>query len=217
MICAILSIIGSWLEKCLAHLIRYVFKPNSWICSSYSRICSPPLSLLFSPFASVLVSLFHSFPPSLICCFSLANKQDKKKALMPCDIIDYLLLKKLVKENKCPCRVVSVNLFLPSSSGAQLMQPLAHSIISPICWVWGKVSPCQATPTVIPDLMVIINIAFCLQNNSVKGTHEYPHFMDKKAKAQRLYVTCSRSHTQDTTTTLLKDLRFYVCHLPSQM
>lgn len=170
--------------------------------------------LLLFPFFSRLLLLFWFHSCTLfsslshMLCFSLANKQDKKKALMPCDIIDYLLLKKLVKENKCPCRVVSVNPFLPSSSGAQQMQPLAHSIISPICWVCGKVFRCQATPIVIPDLMVVTNIAFCLQNSSVKWTHEYPHFMDKKAKAQRLYVTCSRSHTQDTTTTLLKDLSF---------
>ncbi|XP_052026750.1 ADP-ribosylation factor-like protein 13A [Apodemus sylvaticus] len=35
----------------------------------------------------------------------LANKQDKKNALLPCDIIEYLLLEKLVNETKSMCRV----------------------------------------------------------------------------------------------------------------
>uniref|UniRef100_A0A8C5KGI7 ADP-ribosylation factor-like 13A n=1 Tax=Jaculus jaculus TaxID=51337 RepID=A0A8C5KGI7_JACJA len=35
----------------------------------------------------------------------LANKQDKKDALLPCDIIKYFLLERLVTENKSVCRV----------------------------------------------------------------------------------------------------------------
>nr|XP_020140547.1 ADP-ribosylation factor-like protein 13A isoform X2 [Microcebus murinus] len=35
----------------------------------------------------------------------LANKQDKKNALLPCDIIEYLLLKRLVNEYDSLCRV----------------------------------------------------------------------------------------------------------------
>nr|XP_048273787.1 ADP-ribosylation factor-like protein 13A isoform X1 [Myodes glareolus] len=35
----------------------------------------------------------------------LANKQDKKEALLPCDIIEYLLLERLVNETKSMCRV----------------------------------------------------------------------------------------------------------------
>ncbi|XP_032991240.1 ADP-ribosylation factor-like protein 13A [Rhinolophus ferrumequinum] len=35
----------------------------------------------------------------------LANKQDKMNALLPCDIIKYLLLERLVNENKSLCRV----------------------------------------------------------------------------------------------------------------
>ncbi|XP_031224029.1 ADP-ribosylation factor-like protein 13A isoform X2 [Mastomys coucha] len=35
----------------------------------------------------------------------LANKQDKKDALLPCDIIEYLLLERLVNETKSMCRV----------------------------------------------------------------------------------------------------------------
>ncbi|ELK05141.1 ADP-ribosylation factor-like protein 13A [Pteropus alecto] len=35
----------------------------------------------------------------------LANKQDKKNALLPCDIVEYLLLERLMRENKSLCRV----------------------------------------------------------------------------------------------------------------
>uniref|UniRef100_A0A8C6DPU1 ARF like GTPase 13A n=1 Tax=Moschus moschiferus TaxID=68415 RepID=A0A8C6DPU1_MOSMO len=35
----------------------------------------------------------------------MANKQDKMDALTPGDIIEYLLLERLMKENKSPCRV----------------------------------------------------------------------------------------------------------------
>uniref|UniRef100_G3UF60 ADP ribosylation factor like GTPase 13A n=1 Tax=Loxodonta africana TaxID=9785 RepID=G3UF60_LOXAF len=35
----------------------------------------------------------------------LANKQDKKDALLPCEIVEYLLLEKLVNEHKSLCRV----------------------------------------------------------------------------------------------------------------
>ena len=46
--------------------------------------------------------------------FSLANKQDKTDALSPGDIIEYLLLERLMNENKSPCRVVSKCPALPS-------------------------------------------------------------------------------------------------------
>uniref|UniRef100_A0ABI7W4E6 ADP ribosylation factor like GTPase 13A n=1 Tax=Felis catus TaxID=9685 RepID=A0ABI7W4E6_FELCA len=35
----------------------------------------------------------------------MANKQDKKDALLPCDIIEYLFLERLVNDNKSLCRV----------------------------------------------------------------------------------------------------------------
>ncbi|XP_015987672.2 ADP-ribosylation factor-like protein 13A isoform X1 [Rousettus aegyptiacus] len=35
----------------------------------------------------------------------LANKQDKKNAILPCDIVEYLLLERLIRKNKSLCRV----------------------------------------------------------------------------------------------------------------
>ncbi|XP_007957475.2 ADP-ribosylation factor-like protein 13A, partial [Orycteropus afer afer] len=40
----------------------------------------------------------------------LANKQDKKNALLPCDIIEYLLLEKLINKSLCrvePCSAIN--------------------------------------------------------------------------------------------------------------
>lgn len=68
------------------------------------------------PFDFTLVSLFSSFLLFHMACSSLANKQDKKEALMPCDIIEYLLLEKLVNETKSVCRVVSASISFSSSS-----------------------------------------------------------------------------------------------------
>jgi hypothetical protein len=74
-----------------------------------------PLSLFWFHFSSFLSFLSH------MSCSSLANKQDKKDALLPCDIIEYLLLERLVNETKSMSRVVSVIPFLPSFSRAWLM------------------------------------------------------------------------------------------------
>ncbi|XP_011770129.1 ADP-ribosylation factor-like protein 13A [Macaca nemestrina] len=71
----------------------------------------------------------------------LANKQDKKKALMPCDIIDYLLLKKLVKENKCPCRVE------PCSAIRNLERRNHQPIVEGLRWLLAVINTCQLPPT----------------------------------------------------------------------
>ncbi|XP_017716273.1 PREDICTED: ADP-ribosylation factor-like protein 13A isoform X2 [Rhinopithecus bieti] len=71
----------------------------------------------------------------------LANKQDKKKALMPSDIIDYLLLKKLVKENKCPCRVE------PCSAIRSLERRNHQPIVEGLRWLLAVINTCQLPPT----------------------------------------------------------------------
>lgn len=66
----------------------------------------PELDIPLFPFFSCPWSLsqFHSslfFPQNLpMPGFSLANKQDKTDALPPGDIIEYLLLERLMNENK---------------------------------------------------------------------------------------------------------------------
>lgn len=59
--------------------------------------------------------------------FSLANKQDKKDALLLRDITEYLLLERLTNKNQSLCRVVSVQPSPPLSSQARPMPPLAHN------------------------------------------------------------------------------------------
>lgn len=76
-------------------------------------------------------SLLPTLSP--VPCSRLANKQEKKDALLPCDIIKYLSLEKIMNENKLMCRLVSVNPSPPLPSEAQVMHALCHSIISPIC------------------------------------------------------------------------------------
>ncbi|PNJ40752.1 ADP-ribosylation factor-like protein 13A [Pongo abelii] len=71
----------------------------------------------------------------------LANKQDKKKALMPCDIIDYLPLKKLVKESKCPCRVE------PCSAIRNLERRNHQPIVEGLRWLLAVIDTCQLPPT----------------------------------------------------------------------
>lgn len=72
------------------------------------------LILLLFPFFAcpwpLFMLHFSSSPPSFspMPCSSMANKQDKKDALLPCDIIEYLLLERLVNDNKSLCRVVSI-------------------------------------------------------------------------------------------------------------
>lgn len=113
--------------------------------------CPWPLFLFYSS------SLLPTISPVL--CSSIANIQDKKNALLPCDIIKYLFLEGIVNDNKSMYRVVSVNPSPPLPSQAQFMHTLYHSIVSPICWISGKTSPCQATSTVmISGSTVIINI-----------------------------------------------------------
>ncbi|CAI9180851.1 unnamed protein product [Rangifer tarandus platyrhynchus] len=48
----------------------------------------------------------------------LANKQDKTDALPPGDITEYLLLERLMNENKSPCRVEPVQSSKTSKEGA---------------------------------------------------------------------------------------------------
>ncbi|XP_077000962.1 ADP-ribosylation factor-like protein 13A [Tamandua tetradactyla] len=66
----------------------------------------------------------------------LANKQDKKDALLPCDIIEYLLLEKLVNENKSLCRVE------PCSAIKHLQRMNHQPIIEGLHWllaaIWDK-------------------------------------------------------------------------------
>ncbi|KAM5211471.1 ADP-ribosylation factor-like protein 13A [Hipposideros larvatus] len=59
----------------------------------------------------------------------LANKQDKKNALLPRDIIQYLLLERLVNENKFLCRVE------PCSAIQNLQGSDHHHIIEGLRWL----------------------------------------------------------------------------------
>uniref|UniRef100_A0A4W2G1S3 ARF like GTPase 13A n=1 Tax=Bos indicus x Bos taurus TaxID=30522 RepID=A0A4W2G1S3_BOBOX len=72
----------------------------------YQNWISP--SFLFFLALGLYLSFTHPlfFPKNLpMPGFSLANKQDKMDALPPGDIIEYLLLERLMNENKSPCRV----------------------------------------------------------------------------------------------------------------
>ncbi|KAK2083589.1 ADP-ribosylation factor-like protein 13A, partial [Saguinus oedipus] len=66
---------------------------------------------------------------------------DKKKALMPCDIIDYLFLDKLVKENKCPCRLE------PCSAISNFDRGNHQSIVEGLRWLLAVVDTHQLPPT----------------------------------------------------------------------
>lgn len=93
---------------------------QNWISPSFLSFLALGLYLSFTH------PLF--FPQNLpMPGFSLANKQDKTDALPPGDIIEYLLLERLMNENKSPCRVVSVQLSLPLSSQPRLMPSTAHN------------------------------------------------------------------------------------------
>uniref|UniRef100_H0WSA7 ARF like GTPase 13A n=2 Tax=Otolemur garnettii TaxID=30611 RepID=H0WSA7_OTOGA len=59
----------------------------------------------------------------------LANKQDKKNALLPCDIIQYLLLERLVNEHKSLCRVE------PCSAIKNLQRRKHQPIIKGLRWL----------------------------------------------------------------------------------
>ncbi|VCW84655.1 unnamed protein product [Gulo gulo] len=63
----------------------------------------------------------------------LANKQDKKDALLPCDIIEYLLLERLVNENKSLCRVE------PCSAIKNLQRRNHQPIIEGLRWLLAAV------------------------------------------------------------------------------
>ncbi|XP_047571856.1 ADP-ribosylation factor-like protein 13A [Lutra lutra] len=63
----------------------------------------------------------------------LANKQDKKDALLPCDIIEYLLLERLVNENKSLCRVE------PCSAIKNLQKRNHQPIIEGLRWLLAAI------------------------------------------------------------------------------
>ncbi|EFB14407.1 hypothetical protein PANDA_018596, partial [Ailuropoda melanoleuca] len=63
----------------------------------------------------------------------LANKQDKKDALLPCDIIEYLLLERLVNENKSLCRVV------PCSAIKNLQRRKHQPLIEGLRWLLAAI------------------------------------------------------------------------------
>ncbi|XP_072812532.1 ADP-ribosylation factor-like protein 13A isoform X2 [Vicugna pacos] len=59
----------------------------------------------------------------------LANKQDKKDARLPCDIIEYLLLETLMNEKKSPCRVE------PCSAIINLQRKNHQPVIEGLRWL----------------------------------------------------------------------------------
>nr|XP_014710316.1 ADP-ribosylation factor-like protein 13A [Equus asinus] len=63
----------------------------------------------------------------------MANKQDKKDALLPCDIVKYLLLERLVNENKSLCRVE------PCSAINNLQRRNHQSIIEGLRWLLAAI------------------------------------------------------------------------------
>uniref|UniRef100_A0A452U7S1 ADP-ribosylation factor-like protein 13A n=1 Tax=Ursus maritimus TaxID=29073 RepID=A0A452U7S1_URSMA len=63
----------------------------------------------------------------------LANKQDKKDALLPCDIIEYLLLERLANENKSLCRVE------PCSAIKNLQRRNHQPIIEGLRWLLAAI------------------------------------------------------------------------------
>ncbi|OBS83680.1 hypothetical protein A6R68_22352, partial [Neotoma lepida] len=64
----------------------------------------------------------------------LANKQDKKEALLPCDIIEYLLLERIVSETKSMCRVE------PCSTMKNLPKRHQQPIIIGLRWLLAAIS-----------------------------------------------------------------------------
>ncbi|VFV47189.1 Hypothetical predicted protein [Lynx pardinus] len=63
----------------------------------------------------------------------MANKQDKKDALLPCDIIEYLFLERLVNDNKSLCRVE------PSSVIKNLQRGNHQPIIEGLHWLLAAI------------------------------------------------------------------------------
>ncbi|XP_039074031.1 ADP-ribosylation factor-like protein 13A [Hyaena hyaena] len=63
----------------------------------------------------------------------MANKQDKKDALLPCDIIEYLLLEGLVNDNKSLCRVE------PCSAIKNLQRKNHQPIIEGLRWLLAAI------------------------------------------------------------------------------
>ncbi|XP_028571748.2 ADP-ribosylation factor-like protein 13A [Podarcis muralis] len=59
----------------------------------------------------------------------LANKQDKLDALLPCEIIEYLSLEKLVNENKSLCRIE------PCSASKRLPKMQCWTIVQGLHWL----------------------------------------------------------------------------------
>ncbi|KAL0588750.1 ADP-ribosylation factor-like protein 13A [Plecturocebus cupreus] len=92
----------------------------------------------------VRIILTHLLPDKRVAgkpILLLANKQDKKKALRPCDIIDYLFLDKLMKENKCPCRLE------PCSAISNLDRRNNQPIVEGLRWLSAVIATCQLPPT----------------------------------------------------------------------
>ncbi|XP_037586352.1 ADP-ribosylation factor-like protein 13A [Cebus imitator] len=92
----------------------------------------------------VRIILTHLLPDKRVAgkpILLLANKQDKKKALMPGDIIDYLFLDKLVKENKCPCRLE------PCSAISNLDRRNHQPIVEGLRWLLAVIATRQLPPT----------------------------------------------------------------------
>ncbi|XP_021482597.1 ADP-ribosylation factor-like protein 13A [Meriones unguiculatus] len=63
----------------------------------------------------------------------LANKQDKKDALLPCDIIEYLVLERLVNETKSICRVE------PCSTMKHLSKRHQQPIVTGLRWLLAAI------------------------------------------------------------------------------
>ncbi|XP_035144014.2 ADP-ribosylation factor-like protein 13A [Callithrix jacchus] len=92
----------------------------------------------------VRIILTHLLPDKRVAgkpILLLANKQDKKKALMPCDMIDYLFLDKLAKENKCPCRLE------PCSAISNLDRRNHQPIVEGLRWLLAVIATHELPPT----------------------------------------------------------------------
>ncbi|XP_057568605.1 ADP-ribosylation factor-like protein 13A [Hippopotamus amphibius kiboko] len=82
----------------------------------------------------------------------LANKQDKKDALLPCDIVKYLLLEKLMSKSKSMCRVE------PCSAIKNLQRGNQQPIIEGLRWLLSAIgdtyeelcTPQEPPPSRIP-------------------------------------------------------------------
>ncbi|XP_060105689.1 ADP-ribosylation factor-like protein 13A [Heteronotia binoei] len=64
----------------------------------------------------------------------LANKQDTLDALLPCEIIEYLSLEKLVNETKSPCRIE------PCSAIKKLPKPQCWTLVQGLHWLLSTVA-----------------------------------------------------------------------------